>query len=142
MFLFSALSAVALLVFVGLLGCSRLRAPDERSIARGAVYATAEAIRAADEACAEVGKATGDMALLERCERHYSTARVAVISTAKAVDLWDRAGTSESVTCALVEAMAEVDAIGADLTDKGRPLPPIITDARELVAALGGCSHG
>lgn len=140
------MSRAAVLVVVTLLaavlGCAKLRAPDERSLARGAVYATAEAVRAADEACAELGKARRDVALLERCEKRYDLARVALISTAAAVDLWDRAGTRESVTCALADALAQVDAIGEDLAKVGAKVPPIVQDAKELVSAIGGCNHG
>lgn len=139
---FAGFALLALFCIVMLVDCGLLepKLPADRALARGAVLATAEAVRSADQACAEYGTATRDVALLQRCEDHYTAARIALIATGSAVDLWDRAESRQSVTCALERALVDLTQIGEDLDAHGGYPPKIIADARTLVAALGRCS--
>lgn len=133
------LALLALTAPVGGCGLFQPRLPSERAVARGAVLATAEAVKAADLACARFGTQTEDLELLRSCERHYDAARVAIIATGAAVDLWERAETRGSVACALERALVEIEQIGQDLATRGTRAPTIIQDARALAAAIGGC---
>ncbi|MDX6480348.1 MAG: hypothetical protein QOG85_858 [Gaiellaceae bacterium] len=138
--LFSAIAVVVAFVAMSILGCGLFpKVPDERAIARGAVLATAEAVKAADVACAQYGTATEDLELLQSCAHHYDAARIALIATGSAVDLWDRAETRGSVACALARALAELEQLTQDLAARGTRPPSIIEDARALAATLGGC---
>lgn len=141
-FLCGVAAIAVMLTVLALEGCRPPAMPDERAVARGAVLATAAAVKAADEACAQFGAATRDVPLLERCADHYDAARIALISTATAIDLWERVETRGSVACALGRALTELEQLGQDLAAHGRPPPPIIADARALAAALPRCADG
>lgn len=127
---------------LALCGCLPTKAPSSRAVARGAVLATAEAVKAADEACARVGADLRDGELLARCEGHYTTARAALMGTATALDLWDSVTNHEPLACSLVRATRELEAVRQELDARGRPSPPVVADALALVAALGRCHDG
>jgi hypothetical protein len=139
--LFSFCTLLAAFVFTSFVGCGIFdpKLPDARAVARGAVLTTAQAVKAADDACALFGTASRDAELLTACAQHYDAARAALLATASAVDLWDRVETRQSVTCALERALAELEQLGQDLASRGQEPPPVIADARALVNALGGC---
>lgn len=109
-----------------------------RAEARGAVLATAEAVKVGDEVCAKHALERTDLALARRCEAAYTTARGALITAAAAVDAWDE-GKRGDVTCSVVRAIDEVAKTAAELRSRKLPVPPVLDDAVRLASALGGC---
>lgn len=142
--MFAAIAIAVGVLIASLEGCGLFlpKAPDERALARGAVLATAAAVKEADEACARYGTATKDLALLKACEAHYDAARISLIGTGSAVDLWDRVETRGSVPCALRQALAELEQIAQDLEARGSHPPDLIADALALANALPRCADG
>lgn len=109
-----------------------------RAEARGAVLATAEAVKVGDEVCAKRALERTDLELARRCEAAYTTARGALITAAASVDAWDE-GKRGDVTCSVVHAIDEVAKVAAELRARKLPVPPVLDDAVRLASALGGC---
>lgn len=141
--LFSVIAFVVMEIVITLFesSCKHMPADAPREHARAAVLTTSVAAQTADEACARVARANRDAGLARRCADAYRMARVALIGAAEGVDHWtDAAQSRESVTCAVVTASTQIEAIARELTARDQPLPPIVHDANRLVAALGECN--
>ena len=116
------------------LGC----AAASRAEARGAVLATAEAVKVGDKTCASYALERADLPLARACETAYDVARASLIVAASHVDAWDE-GQRERVTCAVVHAVDELGKTAAELRKRGIKVPAIIDDSILLASALGGC---
>lgn len=118
-------------------------APSSRATARAAVLATAEGLRVGDQACAALATRRADRELAEACAAAYEVGRPAVIAAAGAVDAWERPGARERVACSLAAALGGLEAIVAEMRRRGgEAVPPLLSDARALVALVGGCPRG
>lgn len=118
-----------------LAGCAPSRAE-----ARGAVLATAEAVRVGDETCAEVAIAKRDVELARTCTEAYRTARASVVTAAESVDAWNE-GAKGNVRCAISRAAAALGETAKAMRARGATLPRVIDDALVLTSvAAGGCS--
>lgn len=126
---------VVLIVLLG--GCvpAKDASAQRRATARGTVLVLAEAVRIADEACAQRAVATKDLALAETCAQAYSDARIGAITAAAAVDAWD-AGSKAGVVCGVASASKNLGNITAALRKAGLGVPAIVDDATRLVALL------
>lgn len=127
--------AMLVLLMLALTGC----ASASRAQARGAVLATAEAVKVGDDLCARVAIEKSDLPLARSCAKAYDDARAASLTAANAVDAWDE-GKKHDIACAVKKAS---DALGTSveaLRARGAAIPKIIDDARLLASALGGCS--
>lgn len=126
---------VALIVLLG--GCvpAKDASAQRRATARGTVLVLAEAVRIADEACAQRAVATKDLALAETCAQAYSDARIGAITAAAAVDAWD-AGSKAGVVCGVASASKNLGNLTAALRKAGLGVPAIVDDAVRLVSLL------
>lgn len=118
-----------------LTGC----ATANRATARGAILATAEAVKIGDATCAKYAIERIDVELAKRCEAAYTDARGSLLIASTAVDAWDE-GKKRDVTCATVHAVENLTAIVAEFKTRSIPVPPLFDDAIHLVGMLGGCS--
>lgn len=132
------LAAVAFIVASVLHGCASMGVAD-RAHARGAVIAGAEAVKAADQLCADVALTRRDAELAERCSRSYTFARAGLLITAHAVDHWDDPTARQSVACASRSVVQALNAISHELKAVSAPVPPIVDDALALAPLLGVC---
>lgn len=140
--LFSAIALVlaALVLTVVETGCSSTPRSPERAAARAAVETTASATVALDEACALVAIAYDDLEMAQRCVKAYDAARVILIGVANGVDSWDRfEQTRTSIRCAVAAALAELQTMASLIRGHSQNVPPIVDDARALVAQIGAC---
>lgn len=126
---------VVLIVLLG--GCTPAKdaSAQRRATARGTVLVLAEAVRIADEACAQFAVARKDVALAETCAQAYSDARIGAITAAAAVDAWD-AGSKAGVVCGVASASKNLGNLTAALRKAGLGVPSIVDDATRLVALL------
>lgn len=126
---------VVLIVLLG--GCvpAKDASAQRRATARGTVLVLAEAVRIADETCAQRAVATKDLALAETCAQAYSDARIGAITAAAAVDAWD-AGSKAGVVCGVASASKNLGNITAALRKAGLGVPAIVDDATRLVSLL------
>lgn len=130
----SILTAFAVLLFA----CGA--AGNERAQARGAVEASAAAIRVADGACAQIAKERRDIELARRCAHAYDIARASAVVAATAVDHWEDSTTARSsVACAARGIIDGLSDISREIERVGAPVPPIVADALVLAPALGLC---
>jgi hypothetical protein len=118
-------------------GCSS--AAVSRAEVRGAVLATAEAVKIADETCAKYAIAKIDLDLARTCEDAYTQARGSLIVASSGIDAWTEQKRS-AVTCAVIRAVEELSKMAKALSGKGAKVPPIIDDSIRLVSLLGGCN--
>lgn len=120
-------------------GCGLLQAPSSPATARenvrAAVVVLAEGVRASDEICAARALDRHDLALAERCEDAYKTARLALLSAAEGVDAW---GTAEQgdVACATARGAAAAKNLAKAIESGGASVPPILSDGLQLFAVL------
>lgn len=122
----------------GLSACQDARHPT-RDQARAAVVVTAEGVRVFGEICARYTLAEKDLDLARECARAYDAARLSLIGVSAGVDAWDRSQTTrESVTCAIIHALSEMEVAEDRLRRVGQFIL-VLTDARQLVSLLGGC---
>ncbi len=126
----------ALAVVTHCTGC----APATRAEARGAVLATAEAVKVGDEACAKYALATIDVNLARSCEAAYTDARLFLLTASSGVDAWDE-GKRNDVTCAIVHSAEALSRISEEMRRRKLKVPVIIDDSLRLIAALGGCTR-
>ncbi len=126
---------VVLIVLLGGCGPAKDATSQRRATARGTVLVLAEAVRIADEACAQRAVATKDLALAETCAQAYSDARIGAITAAAAVDAWD-AGSKAGVVCGVASASKNLGNITAALRKAGLGVPAIVDDATRLVGLL------
>lgn len=108
--------------------------PRER--ARAAVLVLAEGVRAADEICAARALDRHDIALAERCEAAYSTARSALLAAAGGVDAW---GTAEGgdAACATLQGAAAARELAEAVRAGGADVPAVLSDGLALFGAVG-----
>ena len=111
-----------------------------REIARAAVLTTAEAVRLADVECARLVREKRDVALGEKCDAIYGKARTSLVAAAIAVDTWEKIGSRESVTCAVIDAAAQLTELARETTSKGGQPQTIVEDVTRLAKLLGPCT--
>ena len=111
-----------------------------REIARAAILTTAEAVRLADVECARIVRETRDVALGEKCVAIYGKARTSLVAAAIAVDTWEKAEAKENVTCAVLDATAQLTELARETTAKGGQPLTIAEDAARLAKLLGSCA--
>lgn len=132
-------SVVLMIAGLLLVGCSS-GGGVSRAQARGAVTATAAAVHAVDEICAETAKAKRDIELARRCSHAYDVARSSVVVTAIAVDHWDDVSSSrQSVACAMRGALDGLDSMIRETEAAGAKMPPLVNDALALATIVGMC---
>lgn len=127
------------LLIVACLALNTTACSVDRSVARGAVLASAAAVKAADETCAAVALERNDQPLALECAVRYTEARLAIVGAAKTVDAWEEAKSKKSVSCAVTKAAEALKAVRELLAKRAAKLPPLIDDALDLAAKLGGC---
>lgn len=109
---------------------------DARALARGAVETSAEAWMVAAQACeTDVEEGRNDTALQAKCVGALGPARSALIAAASAID----AAESDGGGAPLTEVACDLQVVSAaldEVTSFGVALPPSVSDAQKLVAAL------
>lgn len=125
------------------LGCASASGA-RREQARAAVLATAEGLHVADAGCAALALARKDRDLAVACADGYDVGRAGILGSASAVDAWDTAPEGrERVACNVAAALGGLETMIAAIRAKGGDVPPVVADARALVAVLGGgCPSG
>lgn len=125
------------------LGCASASGA-RREQARAAVLATAEGLHVADAGCAALALVRKDRDLAVACADGYDVGRAGILGSASAVDAWDTAPEGrERVACNVAAALGGLETMIAAIRAKGGDVPPVVADARALVAVLGGgCPSG
>ncbi len=74
----------------------------------------------------------------------YDVGRAGILGSASAVDAWDTAPDGrERVACNVGSALRGLETMITAIRAKGGDVPPVVADARALVAVLGGgCPDG
>jgi len=111
-----------------------------RAEARGAVLATAQAVKIGDEACAKWALNNIDVALARACEKAYVHARLTLIVAADGIDAWDE-GKRAGVLCAVVHAAEDLAKVAEEFRKRRIKVPAVLEDAIALTRALGGCDE-
>lgn len=131
----------ALLILLFACGTPPANAPTAsdpaRETARSVVLVVAEAVHAADSACAAVAITRRSPELADRCVVAYKVARAAVLSAGSGIDAWDAASRG-AIACSVVAAGRALTAMHAVLREFGGDIPAVITDALALVPLLSG----
>lgn len=125
-----------LLAALAFVACLPSRSPlDDRATARAALLVTAQAVGAADRACAEVADARADVDLAHRCAVAYRAAARALRVGAGVID----SGAGTTIACEVAQAAAALGDLVAEVRGAGAKVPPVAEDALRLAAAVGGC---
>lgn len=109
-----------------------------RAQARGAVEATAAAVKVGDEACANYALSRKDVDLAKGCVAAYEAARDQLLVAAAGVDAWDE-GKRGAVTCAVVRAGMHLTKAIDEMSARKLTVPKVVEDAVHLASALGAC---
>lgn len=130
----------AALVCVGLviLNTTACSTTASRAQARGAVLATAEAVKIADATCAKQALERTDLHLARQCQEAYASARSSLLIASAGVDAWDE-GKRGDVTCAVVHAASDLSRTVSEFKARQIPIPLIVDDSLRLARGLGGC---
>lgn len=140
----------AAVLAVALVACAPAKAPTARHMARGAILAVAQAVKAADHECAAIAKGKydggdldGAIALAEKCQKGYETARHGLLAAAYAVDAWGSSRDGD-VACAVVEGVEGLKVIVAAVQSAGGVLPVDVADGIDaadwVIKAAGGAA--
>lgn len=135
-----ALMFSALVVLLFACGSPPANAPPQdpaRETARSVVLVVAEAVHAADSACAAVAITRRDPELAEKCVVAYKLARGATVAAGESIDAWD-AGSRGAIACAVVKAGNALATMVDAIRSGGATVPPVIVDALALVPVLSG----
>lgn len=129
------------LVSRSLMGCSMFEKVPPRSVARGAVVVTAEAVRLFSETCARYVMAEEDLDLAIKCRDAYASARISMIALASGIDAWEKSETTrQSIICSLRSTLSILYESVKILEAHNIP-QKTYDDALVLVATLGGCQE-
>jgi hypothetical protein len=78
------------------------------------------------------------IALAERCQKGYDTARAGLIAAAEAVDAWGDIEKSEQVACGAQEGVTGLNYIVEALEVYGVKMPPAVADAQVAATFVAG----
>lgn len=122
------------LALVALMGCMPANSP-ERAVARGTVLTLAEAVKAADLACASLAKRRMDADLADKCADAYAVARASVLAAADGLDAYDSVLAGQT-TCAISRGVDALDTMAEAIEGGGGNVPAVVKDALELGKAV------
>lgn len=123
---------------IAAVGCMPANSLAPRETARGAVLVTAQAFVELDHACAAVAIKKSDGRLAGKCADTYDAARAGLMVAANSIDAWDAASAGKT-TCAIAASLKALMGSAELVKTSGGTVPPVVDDAKALVAVLGEC---
>ena len=125
-------------------GCAPLPAfpATPREQARATILVLAEGVREADQRCAEVGRDTLNLPLLDNCAKAYAVGRSSLLVAAGAVDAWDE-GRAGETACATATGLTAALELASLIRAAGGAVPPALEDGLMLAKQFGAvCTDG